>query len=131
MSLSAITFPRRFAPFGPVSALVEHSDAFSSLFGDLSKCVIPTEETPEAYILTLPLPGFRREDVTIQVAHEANDEAEATIVAVRGAKRIERFVNLGALQVNTDAISAKLEDGLLTLTCPKLPVSKPRVIPVT
>lgn len=99
---------------------------------DLTGCTVPCTETTDAYVIELPLPGFKREHITLEVAHEASEGVELTMVAVRNERKVERTVVVGSHQrpVDVAAITSRLEDGVLTITCPKRAAAKPRSIPV-
>ncbi len=76
-------------------------------------------ESDEAWILRLDLPGFRKDEVNLKVT-ERNLQLTAETPADRpfGGK-IERQWKLGP-QVDASRIGAKLENGVLELTLPKL-----------
>lgn len=128
MSLLTIR-PFYLAPFRGVSSNRSNSDVFSSLFDELADSFnygrIAADETEDAIVLTLPLPGFKKDDVNIEVDHQAH----LTVSAKRGTHQVSRTVTLGD-QVDTEAVSAKLEDGLLSITVPKKAQAKPRKIAV-
>lgn len=92
------------------------------------------------YIVTAELPGTKREDVTV--------ELEDDVLTIRGEKRNEReekkekrriversygtFSRSFTLPSNADGekISAKFDNGVLTVTIAKRPETKPRVVDI-
>ncbi|KZB84315.1 Hsp20/alpha crystallin family protein [Amycolatopsis regifaucium] len=92
-------------------------------------------ETDDAYLVEMELPGFKRRDVTVEVT--------GSEVAVRGTagrrglfrrrtSRTRDFVYRTTLPdgVNTDAVSATLAKGVLTVRVPKREFARRRRIPV-
>lgn len=95
------------------------------------------EETNEAYLLTVDLPGMKKEDVQIAL----NDNVltlsgERKIERSEGKSRFERsygrfqqsFTLPGTVDVNR--VEAHLEDGVLHIALPKSEMAKPRTIEV-
>jgi HSP20 family molecular chaperone IbpA len=111
--------------------------------GWLTRTVTPkvdVAETKEAYQLTAELPGFKKEDVTVQVQDgvlqlTANVEASETkdevqwLLRERRNQTFQRSFRLPR-DVDGDAISAEFRDGLLVLTLPKKEESKPKVVAI-
>lgn len=100
---------------------------------------IDVEEQPERYVVRASVPGFAPEDIHIHV-----EENELIIRAERTGKpeeqgrwylrerfdgSLERHLRLGQ-DINTNAIEAELEHGVLTLTLPKAETARPRQIKV-
>ncbi len=94
----------------------------------------------ESIVLTLDLPGLAVEDVEIEVLDDTlTVRGERTPVELpegttfthfeRGFGRFERTVRLPA-GVDPDAVTAKMESGVLTLVVPKPERVKPRQIAV-
>ena len=90
-------------------------------------------EEPDAFILTADLPGVKREDLSVEV--------EGTTLALTAVRRPlfedpaaenitwERSFRISPT-VDTTAVSAKLQDGVLFLRLPKVADVKPRKIDV-
>ena len=101
---------------------------------------VDVSEDDGNYIVTAELPGTKREDVTV--------ELEDDVLTIRGEKRNERdekkekrrivertygtFSRSFTLPSNADGerISAKFENGVLTVTIAKRPETKPRVVDI-
>ncbi len=84
-------------------------------------------ESEDAYVLRLELPGFSKEEVKLSLEdHELKVEADAgeDESAFRSSYS-EVFSYPDDIQV--DAITAKLENGILELTLPKKEEAKPVV----
>lgn len=95
-------------------------------------------DTPEAFVIHVSLPGAKKEDVGVNwdaekseisiagVVYRPGDEEFLKTLALDERKigAFERKVRLGSranpAQVDVDGISARLEDGVLTVEVPKL-----------
>lgn len=122
--------------FGSLSPRFGNSRHFSDLFDSLlshgaahygTAVHIDFDETDAAITASLPLPGFKRDDITV----ELTNQSDLSIVASRGAKRVERAISVDSSVLDIDTIGAKLEDGILTITLPKRATAKPRKIAVS
>ena len=101
---------------------------------------VDVSEDDGNYIVTAELPGTKREDVIV--------ELEDDVLTIRGEKRNEReekrekrriversygtFSRSFTLPSNADGekISAKFDNGVLTVTIAKRPETKPRVVDI-
>jgi HSP20 family protein len=131
-------------PFGPFAAGLagnfwnENKEQEEGEGGDGSfKPDVDVFDTENAYVLHLSLPGVKKEDVSVTwdaeksevavsgIVHRPGDEEFLKTLAMdeRKVGLFERKVRLGSLanpaQVEVDAISAKLEDGILRIEVPK------------
>jgi HSP20 family protein len=95
-------------------------------------------EDDDGYVVTIELPGAKREDVTV--------ECQDNVLTIRGEKKSEReekkeqhrwvertygsFSRSFTLPPNAraDQIKANFKEGVLTLTIPKAEEAKPKVI---
>jgi len=125
--------PSYLAPTtSPFRAFWGDSDPFGALL-DYSRAISPrfeVEDTDAAYLLSMPLPGFKREEVDIQV--DRHGVLSVSAKRGKGEKRYEisRSITLGD-EVDTSAVTAKLEDGILTVTATKRELPQPRRITLT
>ena len=132
-------------------------DRVNRMFDDFLRDMLPTrsseemsgsrwlpavdiQESPEALTLTVELPGLKKEDVTITLENqvltihgERKFEGETKDATFH---RIERaygaFMRSFTLPANikTDRVDAAFENGLLTVTLPKVEEAKPRRIAI-
>jgi HSP20 family protein len=93
-------------------------------------------QSGDSFIVRAELPGFRREELEVDVvdgvltvtAHQKG-EAKAKDEATTPERKVTRSVSLPE-QVKVDAIQARYENGILTITLPKQEEAKPRQIAV-
>ena len=95
----------------------------------------------DAFLVRAELPGFRKEDLSVEVndglltvtGHRKTEtkdgDKEAKAGAVTEERRVSRTISLPE-QIKTDAIEAKYENGILTVTLPKREEAKPRQIAI-
>ena len=116
---------------------------FGPYYGDrLAAFRTDVQETDDAYILETDLPGFKKEDIDIQIkedmltikaerhaAHENKEEKNNYVRVERSCGSYSRSFEISG--VDTDAITAKYEDGVLTLTLPKKAPEAPAVKKLT
>ncbi|XP_047087829.1 21.9 kDa heat shock protein-like [Lolium rigidum] len=102
------------------------------------------KETPDAHVISLDVPGVRRDDVKVEVEDnrvlrvsgerraDEEKEGERWHRAERAAGRFWRRFRMPA-GADVDRVAARLEDGVLTVTVPKVaehPRREPRVISI-
>jgi HSP20 family protein len=146
MTLPVRSRPRAVAGWDPLRELDELADRVNRLWeagfdGGLQDWapLADVEETDDFYVVEIDLPGVKRDEVDIQltdrqltVAGEVT-EKERTGILRRRTRRVGRFqysVTLPA-DVDADGVSARLDDGVLTVRVPKAEQAKPRRIPIT
>lgn len=148
--MPAITKRTPFSPF----AAIDEGDGLNSLFrrmfnepmgaagSMLWSPSVEVADTAEALVLTAELPGLSEEDITLTL--------DQNLLTIAGEKKSEREVKkdderyllteryYGAFQraftlpatVDAEKISAVFDKGVLTITLPKTPQAKGRVIEV-
>lgn len=120
MSYTTFTF-RNLSPY---------LDTFDRLLNEVGtfRAGTSVESTDSAYTFELALPGFKREDVAIEVDHEKVLSITATPPAARkGLASVARAFQLWD-DADVDGVTAKLEDGLLTVSVKKVvPAPKRKV----
>ena len=96
-------------------------------------------ETDNAYVVKVDLPGVNKDQVDIQlqdrelvisgeIADDQNGDRRHR--STRRAGRFEFRTYLPG-EVNADAVTAQLSDGVLTVTVPKSEAAKPRKVEIT
>lgn len=97
------------------------------------------EDTDDAYLVELELPGVRKDDISIEATESELDihgeikERERAGVVRRHTRHVGQFDYRTSLPANCDTqnISAELADGVLTVRVPKAEKAKPRRIEIT
>ncbi|MFF5313311.1 Hsp20/alpha crystallin family protein [Streptomyces massasporeus] len=97
------------------------------------------EDTEDAYLVELELPGVEKEQITVEVdegeldIHGDIKEKEHTGVVRRHTRRIGQFDYRTTLPPNSDTehISADLTNGILTVRVPKTEQGKAHRIEIT
>ena len=113
------------------------ADELISRMGD----VVPladVEESDDAYIVDVELPGVRRDDVSIELSNGrlsiTGERRERHRVGLlrRSTRTTGRFRLQIALphEVQADAVTASLDQGILSVTVPKAERARRRRIPV-
>ena len=117
--------------FGDVAPAPAHGHAVGPRLADLS-------ETDDAYVVRVELPGVRKDQVDVQlqdrelvITGEIADEQQGR--RHRSYRRTGRFEYRTMLpgDVKSDAVSAQLADGVLTVTVPKSEAARPRHIEIS
>lgn len=86
----------------------------------------------ESYYLVAELPGVRKEDIDLKLENAMVEIAAKRKLGEGDDARefsMTRSVTIGD-DVNPDAVSAKLENGVLTVTLPKAEERKPKTIAI-
>lgn len=125
------------------SSVPSRASSLDSASPVLARC--DWKETPEAHIISVDVPGVRREDVKVEVEENSRvlrvsgerqadeeKEGERWHRAERAAGRFWRRFRMPA-GADVDRVSARLEDGVLTVTVPKVAGHRgrePRVISI-
>jgi HSP20 family molecular chaperone IbpA len=110
------------------------------LLSSISSPRVDVVETKDHYELVAELPGFNKDEVTIQVKDgvlelnakqpEAKADAEAQwLLRERRKAAFQRTFRLPR-DVDGEAIEAAFQDGLLVLTLPKREETKPRTVAI-
>ena len=128
-----------FMPWDPVRDLLTMQERLESLFGRATPGWVPAvdlSEVGDRYVLTIEVPGLRRDDVNIEVqdgtvtlrgrrpGQSCCPERYQQLERAQGSfSRTFRF----AVPIAPDGITAELADGVLTVSIPKAESSSTRV----
>ncbi|MEQ1760882.1 MAG: Hsp20/alpha crystallin family protein [Vicinamibacterales bacterium] len=117
----------RWDPIRDLLAIQQHLDRFAPGVAGWTPPV-DLHETADEYVLTAELPGLARENLQIQmrdsrltisgVRHERPPSCERYHRVERGHGSFSRTFQL-PLPVDSTRITAELNDGVLTVVCPK------------
>lgn len=96
------------------------------------------EETDDAYVVDIELPGVNKRDVDVEVngrrltVSGERKERERTGILRRRTRTVGRFFYEVVLpsEVDDEAVNAKLDNGVLTVTVPKSNHDQRRRIPI-
>jgi HSP20 family protein len=103
-----------------------------------SSDLLAVEETDDAYIIEVELPGLSAQDLDVRVQHcrlsirgevDGQNRAEGTDHGSRSRDRFEHMLPLPA-GTDPDGITATLSDGLLTVHIPKAELTESHRIEV-
>lgn len=113
--------------------------SFPSVLGEGFTPLADVEETDDAYVVEVELPGVKGDDVSVEVAGRRltvsgeRKERERTGILRRQTRTVGRFHYEVILpgDIEEDGIEASLNEGVLTVRAPKAEAERPRRIPVT
>ena len=120
-------------PFAGLPAMAQlFEDFFPATTASASRLALDLHEDPDNFYARFEVPGVKKDGVKVEVR-----EGVLSVSAERRDKdgdtestfTLSRSISLPD-SVQDDAISAKLEDGILTVTLPKQEERKPRLISV-
>jgi HSP20 family protein len=122
--------------FPAFSSLQRDGGSFGNWPGEFP---VDLYQDKDAYVVRAELPGFRKEDLAVEVAdgiltltgHEKTEtgKKETEGRATTQERRLSRSLTLPE-HVNPEKIQAAYENGVLTVTLPKLEEVKPRQIAI-
>jgi HSP20 family protein len=120
-------------PFAGFPAMAQLFEDFFPVSTTLhSRLAMDLHEDADTFYARFEVPGVKKDGVKVEVRegvlsvsaerHDKDGDTQSTFTLSRSIKLPD--------SVQDDAISAKLEDGMLTITLPKQEKRKPRVISV-
>ncbi|MDQ3896756.1 MAG: Hsp20/alpha crystallin family protein [Actinomycetota bacterium] len=123
---------------GQLDALLSGWDELLSRSGAFTP-LADLEETEEAYLAEIELPGVKLEDLSVEVAGRRltvtgeRKERERVGILRRRTRTVGRFHYEVLLpgEVDEEGVTASLHEGVLTVVVPKPASERPRRIPVT
>lgn len=107
-------------------------------FPEIRVPLIDLQDRGKDYLLKAEMPGFKKEDIEIEVQEDSveitgrvgwkyDKKAKGYVCKERACESFNRIVQLPE-EVNTDAVSANLTDGILEILLPKKSPKKKRKI---
>jgi HSP20 family protein len=98
--------------------------------------LIDLEDVGEDYMLKAEMPGFKKEDIEIEVQEDSveitgrvgwkyDEKARGYVCKERACESFYRIVQLPE-EIETDAVTANLSDGVLEIVLPKKSPKKKR-----
>ena len=145
MTLPVRSRPRAVAGWDPFRELDELTQRVNSLWeanasGGLQGWapLADVEETDDAYLVEIELPGVKRDDVDIEIAgrrvtvHGERKEKERVGILRKRERTVGRFhyeVTLPG-DVDEDGVEAHLDEGVLNVRLPKPEHARPRRIQI-
>lgn len=137
---SAGRLARRWDPFSEMEGLYERmGQLMHSVTGELPlAAAADIEETEDAFIVDLDLPGVKRDDINVEVRENqlrvtgAVKERKRTGMLRRQSRPAGQFDYVIAVpgDVDPDQVEAMLADGVLTVRLAKSPASRPHRVEV-
>jgi heat shock protein Hsp20 len=123
-----------------LQAFFDRTAPFSSFFSEDDQLPLADlEETDDAFLLEVEVPGVRKEDIHVEVAGRRlivsgeRKERERKGVVRRRTRAVGtlRYEVVLPGEINEEGVTATLEDGVLTIRAPKAEQERSRTIPVT
>jgi HSP20 family protein len=107
-----------------------------SVFGENAFPAVDIRETEDNYLMELDLPGLTEKDVEVKldnnlltISSKKEEKAKDYLVRERRSTRFARSFVLPD-EVDREKIAAKFSSGVLSLSFPKVPAAKPKLIEV-
>jgi HSP20 family protein len=133
-------FERMNRQFEEVSQSWGRSTPMAEWRSDEESMALDLVEHDDEFVVTVDLPGFERDDVDLRVTdktlritaerEEKTDEEDAEYVRhERRQRRASRSVRLPE-EVVKDEVSAKMRNGVLTVTLPRMEVEESKRIEI-
>lgn len=111
-------------------------DFFNTNENSFSPCRTDIRDAGDHYVLEAELPGFQKDEIkididkdcmTLSAQHVAQNDEKKNGTYIRRERRVSSLSrSFDVSTIDTDSISAKYEDGVLTLVLPKKSAQKPQ-----
>lgn len=133
-------FDRMSRQFDESSRMWESDGPFRRWASEFEEMAVDVVDRDDEFVVTVDLPGFERDDVEIRVTdhtlHIEAEHAEATeeedenyLRQERRHESTSRSIRLPD-EVDKESVTARMKNGVLTVTLPKLEVEEARTIEV-
>lgn len=133
-------FERLTRQFDEASRTWETGEPFELLPTSFESMAVDLVEHDDEFVVTVDLPGYERNEVdvrvtghtlTIDAKHEeaTEEEEESYLRRERRRESMHRSLRLPA-DVDGDGVTARMKNGVLTITLPKVEVEKARSIEI-
>ncbi|WP_049986146.1 Hsp20/alpha crystallin family protein [Halobellus rufus] len=127
-------FERMSRQFDESSRIWESDGPLGRWSTELESMAVDVIEHDDEFVVTVDLPGFEREDVALNVTDhtlrieadrdvETDTEEEAYLRHERRQQSMHRSIRLPD-EVDKEAVSARMKNGVLTVTLPKIEVEE-------
>jgi len=123
-------FERLSRQFDEATESWESGGPFGQWTSEVEPMAVDLVESDEEFVVTVDLPGFERDDVEIQVTNRTlrieaereeateEEEEERYLRRERRHESMHRSIRLPG-DVDTEAVNARMKNGVLTVTLPK------------
>jgi HSP20 family protein len=133
-------FERLTRQFDEASRMWETEEPFGRLTAAGSSPAVDLVEEDDSFVVTVDLPGFERDEVEIRVTdstlsvearheEELDEESERYIRRERRHETIQRSIHLPD-EIDTENVKARMKNGVLTVTLPKLEAEEAQTIEI-
>ncbi|WP_254839747.1 Hsp20/alpha crystallin family protein [Natronomonas marina] len=133
-------FDRMSHQFEDSTRMWEPEGPFRRWTSEFDEMAVDLVDHDEEFVVTVDLPGFERDDVEIQVTdhtlrieaeHEeaTAEEEEQYLRRERRRESMRRSIRLPG-DVDKEGVNARMKNGVLTVTLPKLEVEEARNIEI-
>lgn len=133
-------FERMSRQFDDATRMWETDRPFGKLTAEMESISIDLVEENGEFVVTADLPGFERDDVEIQVTdhtlrieaeHEESreDSEEDYLRQERRHESMRRSIRLPD-EVDKEGVTARMKNGVLTVTLPRLEAEEARTIDI-
>ncbi|HCA72257.1 MAG TPA: hypothetical protein DHW78_07910 [Ruminococcaceae bacterium] len=113
-----------------------NDDFFNSVENDFSPCRTDIRDEGDKYVVDAELPGFKKDEIHVSIENdcmtlaaqhkddrEEKDQKSNYIRRERRMSSLSRSFDISG--INADGITAKFENGVLSMTLPKKAENKP------
>lgn len=136
-------FERMSRQFEEASRKWEDDESISLWLSGFESMAIDLVEHDEEFVMTVDLPGFERDEVDVRVTdhtlkidayheesiEEEEEEEESYLRRERHHESLHRSIQLPA-EIDPEGLDARMKNGVLSVTLPKLEVEEAKKIDI-